>query len=202
MNEPKDMMSAVAASMEARTGRDLEAWCALVEARAGAGDLDPLDQKGVRAWLKEAHGLPQNSQWAVADAVARRAGWVPPTIEDYVLAMYSGKKAPLRPLHDAVLAAALSLDGAQAQGRATYIPVVRRIQFAAVGPGTKGRLRVGLRFRGEVPDDPRLEDAKGFAQATHVVHLAPLGPEGAAVEPAAAASSLLPLLRLAWKAAA
>jgi hypothetical protein len=25
------------------------------------------------------HGVPQNSQWAIADAAAREAGWVRPT---------------------------------------------------------------------------------------------------------------------------
>ncbi|CAM2990682.1 DUF5655 domain-containing protein [Actinomyces slackii] len=193
------MMAAVSASLESRTGRRLEDWCGLVEAEARAGRLDPLNQKGVRAWLKEAHALPQNSQWTVADAVARRAGWEPPTLEEHTQAMYSGKKAVLRPLHDAVLAAALTLDGAQAQGRATYIPVVRRTQFAALGPGTRGRLRVGLRFRGPVPDDPRLEAARGFAQATHVIHLA--GPDGVPADLAATADSLLPLLRAAWERA-
>ena len=62
-------------------------------------------------------------------------------------------------------------DDVEPQGRATYIPVVRRHQFAALAPGPRGTLRVGLRFRAEVPEDPRLEPAKRFAQATHWVQL-------------------------------
>ena len=39
-----------------------------------AGGPDPLDQTAVRRWLKVEHGVPQNSQWAIADAAARAVG--------------------------------------------------------------------------------------------------------------------------------
>lgn len=163
------MLSAVTDSLAARTGRTLEQWVLAVR----ASGVDPTDQKAVRAWLKDAHGVRQNSQWAIADAAARDAGWAPPSVEGYTDALYAGSRASLRPLHDAVMAAALGLGhDVEAQGRGGYIPVVRRTQFAAVAPGPRGTLRVGLRFRDDVPDHDRLEPAKGFAQATHWVQLA------------------------------
>ena len=67
---PDDMMNAVTDSMAERTGRSLEEWVALV---AGSG-VDPLDQNAVRRWLREVHGVKQNSQWAIADAAARDGG--------------------------------------------------------------------------------------------------------------------------------
>jgi Domain of unknown function (DUF5655)/Domain of unknown function (DUF4287) len=145
--DPADMMAAVTASMKERTGRSLEDWVEEVR-RAG---LDPLDQNAVRAWLKDMHQVPQNSQWAIADAAARNAGWVRPSPDGYTDALYAGDKAPLRPIHDAI--------------------VVRRSQFVAVAPGPRGTVRVGFRFRETVPDDERLSPAKGFAQATHWLHL-------------------------------
>ena len=90
------MSAAVAASMGTRTGRTIEAWVALVN-RAG---LDPIDQRAVRAWLKNEHGLKQNSQWAVADATARAAGWRPPTLDEQIDAHYAGAKAALRPVFE------------------------------------------------------------------------------------------------------
>lgn len=189
------MMAAVAHTMAERTGRSLEQWVALVEAEGP----DPLNLKAVRAWLRTEHGLPQNSQWAVADAAARRHGWEPPTVAGRTESMYTGKKAPLRPLHDAVVEAGLALGDVEPQGRAGYIPLVHRTQFAAVGPGTYGRLRIGFRFRTTVPDDPRLEPAKGFAQATHVIQVEPVDPEGVALDPAGFARSVEPLLRAAWE---
>ena len=162
------MMAAVTASMKERTGRTLEDW---VEEVHKAG-LDPLDQASVRAWLKTVHGVPQNSQWAIADAAARSAGWVRPDPDGYADALYAGDKAHLRPVHDAVIALAEGLgDDARRQGRATYIPVVRGSQFVAVAPGPHDTVRVGFRYRSEPPEDERLSPARGFAQATHWLHL-------------------------------
>lgn len=168
MADAKDMMAAVSRSMQARTGRTVDEWVLAVD-EAG---LDPLDQKAVRAWLKAEHGMAQNSQWSVADAAARAAGWRPPSLEEATAALYAGSKATLRPLHDRVVALALGMgDDVEAQQRGTYIPIVRSRQFLAAAPGPRGTLRIGLRFRDAPPEDARLEPAKGFAQATHWVHL-------------------------------
>jgi hypothetical protein len=166
--EPPDMMAAVTASMEQRTGRTLEEWVVVVR----ESGLDPQDQRAVRAWLKDVHGIPQNSQWAIADAAAQEAGWVRPDPDAYTDALYSGKKAHLRPIHDAIMALAEGLgDDTRREGRGTYIPVVRKTQFVAVAPGPRDTVRVGFRYRDTPPQDERLEPARGFAQATHWLHL-------------------------------
>ena len=122
MPTPDEMMSAVTDSMAERTGRTLEEWVALV----AASGVDPLDQNAVRRWLRDVHGVKQNSQWAIADAAARAAGWVRPTVEEYVDAQYTGAKAALRPIFDAVRAAVLALgDDVVVEGRGTYVPFVR-----------------------------------------------------------------------------
>jgi hypothetical protein len=161
------MMSAVTDSMAARTGRTLAEWVALV---AGSG-VDPLDQNAVRRWLREVHGVKQNSQWAIADAAARDAGWVRPSVEEYVDAQYTGARAALRPVFDAVHDAALALgDDVLVEGRGTYVPFVRRRQFAAVAATTATRVDLGLRL----PDPPvsdRLQAATAPGSATHRVQL-------------------------------
>jgi hypothetical protein len=70
MPSPDEMLASVGGSMKERTGRDLDEWVAVVD----AGGVDPLDQKAVRAWLKDTHGVLQNTQWAIAFEVARRGG--------------------------------------------------------------------------------------------------------------------------------
>lgn len=163
------MMAAVTTSMTERTGRSLDEWVALVR----ESGPDPLDQRAVRAWLKDVHGVPQNSQWAIADAAATGAGWQRPDVDAYTDALYSGSKAHLRPIHDAIMTLAEALgEDVSREGRGTYIPVVRKTQFVAVAPGPRGTVRVGFRFRGAAPEDERLSPAKGFAQATHWLHLA------------------------------
>ena len=61
-------------------------------ARGRGSGVDPLDQNAVRRWLREVHGVKQNSQWAIADAAARDAGWVRPTVEEYVDAQFTGRR--------------------------------------------------------------------------------------------------------------
>ena len=49
------MMGAVTDSMAERTGRSVDEWVTAVN----ASGVDPLDQKAVRRWLKDVHGVPQ-----------------------------------------------------------------------------------------------------------------------------------------------
>ena len=165
---PEAMLEAVSRE---RTGRSLEDWVALVD-REGP---DPLDQNAVRRWLKDAHGVPQNSQWAIADAAAQAGGWVRPSVAEYVDGQYTGAKAALRPVYDELAALLTGLgDDVRVEGRSTYVPFVRGRQFAAVAAATRTRVDLGLRFT-DPPAAERLRPAKGFAQATHIVALQAVG---------------------------
>jgi hypothetical protein len=84
------MLSAVAASIADRTGRSLDEWLAIV---AGSG-IDPLDQNAVRRWLRDEHAIGQNTQWALADAAARAAGWVRPSVEAYIDEQFRASRQP------------------------------------------------------------------------------------------------------------
>jgi predicted transport protein len=160
------MMSAVSDSLTERTGRTLEEWVALV----AASGVDPLDQNAVRRWLRDAHGVKQNSQWAIADAAAVAAGWARPSVEDYIDGQFTGEKAALRPVFDAVRTAALALgDDVTVEGRGTIVPFVRRRQFAATATTTT-RLDLGLRFP-DPPSSARLTAATAPGQATHKLGL-------------------------------
>jgi predicted transport protein len=164
---PDEMLSAVSQSLGARTGRSLEQWLALVR----SSGLDPLDQAAVRGWLRREYGVPQNSQWAIADAAAKAAGWVPPTVSEYVDRQYAGAKAALRPVYDALAAAIGALGGdVTVEGRGTYIPFVRGRQFAAIAAAARDRIDLGLRFT-DPPDTARLQPGGGLAQATHKLSL-------------------------------
>lgn len=157
------MMAAVAASMKERTGRTLEEWVALVQ----ASGIDPLDQNAVRRWLKTEHGVPQNSQRAIADAAARAAGWVPPTLEQYIDEQYAGAKAGLRPIFERLRQIIEGFgDDVKVEGRATYTPFIRRRQFAAVAAATRTRIDVGLRYT-DAPASGLLTPANAPGQATH-----------------------------------
>ena len=179
-------MGAVTASMAERTGRTLDEWVLAVE----DSGVDALDQKAVRAWLKEAHGLGQNTRWAIAFEAARRHGWVEPDVEGYIAGQYAGAKAPLRPTFDRVRELLTSFgDDVTVEGRGGYTPFVRRRQFAAVAASTRTRVDLGLRFA-DAPTSALLVASKGPGQSTHKVGLA--APEDVTPEVEA-------LARAAWE---
>lgn len=166
MSSPEDMLAGVESSMAERTGRSLDEWVALVR----SSGIDPLDQKAVRAWLRDVHGVRQNSQWAIADAAARGAGWQRPSVDEYTGDQYTGARAALRPVYDAIAALALGLgEDVRVEGRSTYVPFVRARQFAAVQAGAR-HVDLGLRFT-DPPASERLAPAKAPGQSTHRVRL-------------------------------
>ena len=163
---PADMMTSVTSSMQERTGKTLEEWVAAVQ----SAGIDPLDQKAVRNWLKD-QGVLQNSQWAIADAAARAAGWERPSVEGYIDSQYQGEKAALRPIFDALreIIEGLGKD-VTAEGRGGYTPFVRKRQFIAIQASTKTRIDLGLRFK-QAPDSALLSTASLPGQSTHKLGL-------------------------------
>jgi len=167
MTSPSDMMNSVRDSMKERTGKTLEEWVEVVK----VSGIDPLDQKSVRNWLKSEHGILQNSQWAIADAAARAAGWVRPSVEGYIDAQYQGEKAVLRPIFDALREIIEGLgEDVAVEGRGGYTPFVRKRQFAAVQASSKTRVDLGLRFK-EAPESALLSTSSLPGQSTHKVGL-------------------------------
>ena len=166
MISPTDMMSSVTDSMKERTGKTLEEWVAAVQATK----IDPLNQKAVRNWLKS-QGVMQNSQWAIADAAARAAGWERPSVEGYINSQYQGEKAALRPIFDALREIIEGLgEDVTAEGRGGYTPFVRKRQFIAVQASTKTRIDLGLRFK-QAPDSALLSTTSLPGQSTHKLGL-------------------------------
>ncbi len=185
-SSPRDMMEAVSRSMAERTGHSVDEWVA----RVREDGPDPLDQLAVRRWLKDRWKLPQNSRWAVARAAALEAGWRPPALEEQIDAQYEGARAALRPLFDALRAYLEELgDDVRVEGRKSYVPFVRRRQFAAVKAATRTRIDVGLRYT-EPPESPLLTPADGPGQGTHRLSLEAGDEVGPQVEA---------LLRAAWE---
>lgn len=76
-------------------------------------------------------------------------------LEDLVNDIYSGSKQPLRPIHDKVMQKIQNLGDFEISPKKTYLSLRRKKQFAMVGPGTKGRLEVGLNMK-DVPATERL----------------------------------------------
>jgi len=128
----------VRAKIEAETGRSFDAWLRIAR-RAGASD-----PKGLKRRLQEEHGLkPMQAGWlAWAATTDEPLEYDEP--EPLVDALYSGTKAGLRPLHEAVVDACLALgDDVVVTACKTMVPVYRKHVFAQLKP-TKDGVVVGL----------------------------------------------------------
>ncbi|MGI6250850.1 MAG: DUF5655 domain-containing protein [Anaerolineaceae bacterium] len=163
---PQSMMAAFSNSMQARTGKTIDEWVALVQ-KSG---IDAIDQKAVRNWLKTEHHLAQNTQWAIADAAAQAAGWVKASVDEYIDSQYKGSKEVMRPVFDRLRAIIEKLEGVHAEGRSGYIPFVRNRQFLAIEVPNRTKVILGLRFTSE-PPSRKFESCKGPGQSTHRIFL-------------------------------
>jgi hypothetical protein len=76
--------------------------------------------------------------------------------EDVLGGNYSGSKTALRPLHAAVMASIQEFGPFEIVPKKGYVSLRRKRQFAMLGPGTKGRLELGLKMKGVETGD-RLE---------------------------------------------
>ena len=71
---------------------------------------------------------------------------------DQVLAeIYSGARAPLRPIHDRLLAAIQKFGAFEIVPKKGYVSLRRKKQFAMIGPAGKGRIELGLNMKDMKP---------------------------------------------------
>ena len=144
---PREMIEAVAANLERKTGRDLAGWIALL--RAGG----PAEPKAQRAWLKEVHGLGSGQAMAVVEKANGSLYDLPP--ERLLDRQYAGREG-LRPILDRLLAAAGTLGpGVEHEVNVTYVTLRRSLKFAEVKPAGKSRIDLGLALgTADLPLDP------------------------------------------------
>lgn len=84
--------------------------------------------------------------------------------------IYTGPKAGLRPLHDAVMKAIHELGPFEIAPKKTYISLRRKKQFAMVGPATNTTVEIGLNMRG-VKGTARLKELPPGGMCQYKVRL-------------------------------
>jgi hypothetical protein len=146
------MVQTWVAGLEASTGRSLAAWLALARKKG------PADEAARRAWLKKEHGLSASGAWWIAErSFGRGLEDDDPELylkaaEAYVEAMYAGRKAGLRPIHDALVDLCLALGkDVRICPAKTVVPIYRKHVIAEIKPATLSRRRSDWSARAGLP---------------------------------------------------
>jgi hypothetical protein len=141
------------ANLQSRSGKSLEELFAVLRASG-------LDKHGqLRDHLKTTLGMGGGDANVVVHLFLNPDALEPTRQDDVAVALdtiYSGPKAALRPLHDAVMAGISTFGDFEIAPKKTYLSLRRSRQFAMVGPGTNTQLEVGLNMRG-IEGMPRLK---------------------------------------------
>jgi hypothetical protein len=143
-------------NIQAKTGQSIAALHAAVAASGAAKHGER------RTWLMEHFKLGYGDANAVANfygkpvpdlgtGTASQAAPPAPAVGDLLDTIYTGPKAALRPLHEAVMAVVQGFGDFEAAPKKTYISLRRKKQFAMVGPATKDSIEIGLNCKDLAP---------------------------------------------------
>jgi len=160
--------------LKQKTGRTLEEWLAHIK-KAG-----PKSEQARREWLKKEYGLGTNTAWWLAErAEGKGEESGDPDLylkaaEGYVEEMFSGGKAGLRPIYNALLKLGLKTGKeTKACPCQTIVPLYRNHVFAQIKPTTQTRIDMGFAL-GDMKPTGRLIDTGGFAKKDRITHRIPI----------------------------
>jgi len=160
--------------LKQRTGRDLQEWLRFIRKEG------PKDEKARREWLKAEQGLGTNTAWWLAERAEGKGNEMGDAdaylqaAEGYVENMFSGPKATLRPIYDALLKLGLKQGkDVKACPCQTIVPLYRKHVFAQIKPATNKRVDIGFAL-GDMKPKGRLIDTGGFAKKDRITHRIPL----------------------------
>lgn len=160
---PDEMMNAMMANFEEKTGNNLDHWLNVVNA---SGEEKHM---AIVKYLKTEHGFTHGYAGLIAFK-AREA--TEPTLDsnNFIDNQYKGPKAELKPIYTALCKVVEAFgNDVEVSPRKTYVTIRRSKQFAIFKPSTKDRLDVGLVLKG-IPETDRLQTGKQFSgMMTHCV---------------------------------
>ncbi len=144
MADPQTAVATQIRNIEARTGKSLDELCRIL---ASSG-LAKVSER--RSMLMQQLGLGYGDANAIA-LLAKDHAAPPPASSDPLDAIYTGAKAQLRPLHEALMARIAALGTFETAPKKGYVSLRRKKQFAMLGPATKEAIELGLNAKGLAP---------------------------------------------------
>ena len=160
--------------LKAKTGHNLDEWLKII-AKEG-----PSTEAERRDWLKSKHKLGTNSAiWLAERSVGKGEESSDPALylqaaEQYVEEIFSGKRAALRPIYDALLKFGLGFaKDVKACPCKTIVPLYRNHVIAQIKPTTNTCIDMGFALKDTKPKG-RLIDTGGFAKKDRITHRIPV----------------------------
>jgi hypothetical protein len=153
-------------NMPEKTGKSLEEWFKLIAANS-------LEKHGeIMKLLKGEYGVSHGYANTIALLFRQTAEGGPKEDQDLVTAQFSGPKAGLRPVYQAILTAVNQFGpDVEVAPKKTYVSLRRNKQFAIVQASTKDRVDLGLNLK-DVNSTERLVGGNVFSgMCTHLVRL-------------------------------
>ena len=163
---PEEMANSMIANLKEKTGKTLPQWLKVV----GSAKLDKHGQ--IVKLLKSDHGVTHGYANLIAHkSLASDAGSQSDSM-DLVASQYSGDKAVLQPIYDAIVSAVSKFGkDVEVAPKKAYVSLRRNKQFAIVQPSTKTRVDVGINLKGTKASG-RLEKSGSFnAMVSHRVRV-------------------------------
>jgi len=152
---PEEAQATMIQNLTEKTGKTLPEWIKIARASKLARHRE------LTTFLKDKHGLTYGYANLIALKALEPEGQTL-SGDDLVDAQYSGEKATLRPIYDALIAIVKKFGkDVEIAPKKTYVSLRRNKQFALIQPSTADRLDVGINLKGVAPTG-RLEKSGSF----------------------------------------
>jgi hypothetical protein len=133
-------------NIESKTGKSLKQLTAIIK-RSGLakhGELRQFAMSELTLGYGDANTLVHVALASVGDGAAKAKGATTHVVDE----LYSGAKASLRPIHEALMKRIESFGPFEIAPKKAYLSLRRKKQFAMIGPATNTRVEVGLNATG------------------------------------------------------
>ncbi len=147
-------------NIETKTGKSLQELRSMISASGLVkhGELRSFAMEKLGLGYGDANTLVHLALASDGQSAAEAAGL---GTEDVLAGIYADKKAPLRPIHDALMKAIDHFGEFEVAPKKGYVSLRRKKQFAMIGPGSASRVDVGLNMKDVEPTERLLAEKPG-----------------------------------------
>ncbi len=166
MATPEEMEANMIENLKEKTGKSLADWLKIAGASKTAKHGELVN------YLKKEHDVTHGYANLIAHKHFKSSAGEAANSDDLVTAQYSGAKAGLKPIYDALIAAIQKFGSdVEISPKKGYVSLRRSKQFGLIQPSTATRVDVGINLKGEKPTK-RLEASGSFnAMVSHRVRV-------------------------------